>query len=822
MYRLDRFKRSKEYLKYTMPFGRIISLQRQLQNGENEDIAVLLNKDGSMQVTWKYHGPDLDSAIQEELAVMTGQLNKLFAGMDTGWWLYFEAQRSASTRYDEDTYFPDPITKAMDDERKALFSDGLHMESEYYTTVYWMPPTDTQERMKEFVVEGRKRKEITADDMLHAFFEQVDKIYTAFNILYIPSEFLDADGLVTYLHSTVADSNRKLKLPTKPLLLDQYLYDSPLYGGLEPRLGSKHMRVIVPIAYRGDTCFGLFDSLNRLDFAYRWIVRYQCLAKIDSISALETVKRGWNGKIKSLRSMIKELILGRESDGNINQNAQRKFDEVKDAITAVEGDVTNYGRYSTAVIVMDEDIEQAENKARIIRQQFVNLGYDAKIEDLNAIDAWMGCIPGNVNHNLRRPIVSTGNLVHMMPISDIWAGPHRNKYLKAPVLIYTQTDGNTPFRLSLHVGDVGHTLIVGPTGAGKSVLLNTISSQFRKYKDAQVFIFDKGASSRILTEGVGGHFYDLGNEETKLSFQPLAHVDNEKERQWAQDWLCDFARAESMEITPERKKAIWNALTDISTMAQHMRTMTNFVAYLQNPELKTTFESMTIGKAYGSIFDSDEDNLTFSTWQSFEMEKLMQTKSIVGPVLMYIFHRIEQRLERRKTDNPSIIILDECWVFFDNAMFAEKIREWLKVLRKSNASVIFATQSLSDITECPIFTTILESCFSRIFLPDKTALEEKSVKTYETFGLNRKQIEIISSAIQKRQYYYVSPLGCRLFDLGLESCPVSLAYLANNKADLIECQQILDSYGKEHFNEHWLHYRNVELPVIEKKEEFDL
>ena len=132
----------------------------------------------------------------------------------------------------------------------------------------------------------------------------------------------------------------------------------------------------------------------------------------------------------------------------------------------MEAEVTSYGYYSTMIVVADENIDVVNTKAQLVEQTLINLGFRAKVEDLNAIDAWMGSLPGNVGHFIRRPMISCANLVLMMPISDIWAGEALNKHFKAPPLIYTQTAGNTPFRLSLHVGDVGHTLIVGPTGAG--------------------------------------------------------------------------------------------------------------------------------------------------------------------------------------------------------------------------------------------------------------------------------------------------------------------------------------------------------------------
>ena len=801
MYKTDRFKRHKEYLKYSMPYAKII-----------HEPAIVLNKDGSMQATFKYRGPDLNSAIKEQLGIITQQLNASFQGLETGWVLYFEAQRVASKNYATDVFFPDIITRAMDEERKKFFSDGRHYESNYYATIYWLPPNDNEGRLRELVVEGAKHKEISVEDNVETFAAVVDKLVGVFASLRIPAHFLSQDEMLTYLHSCVSDNARQIKMPEKNILLDNYLYDSAFYGGLEPRLGKKHVRVITPTGYLNNTVFGMFDRLNQLDFSYRWVTRFYCLSKQDSIEELNKIKKGWYGKMKPLTAMVKELLLDRESSDNLNENAVMKFDESRDAITAVEADVTSYGFYSSMIVVSDENEEAANQKAQLVEQTLINLGFRAKVEDLNAIDAWMGSLPGNVGHFVRRPMISCANLVHMIPISDIWAGETRNKHLKGAPLIYTQTAGNTPFRLSLHVGDVGHTLIVGPTGAGKSVQLNIIAASFRKYKDARVFIFDKGASSMVLTAGVGGKFYDLGNENQHLSFQPLAEIDDEKEKQWAQEWLCDFIRQENVTVTPEYKKLIWDALSTVASYSdKSFRRMTNLVNAIQSVELKTALQSLTISGAYGEIFDADADSLQLSSWQTFEMERLMSTPAIVGSTLMYIFHRIEQSLN----GSPTLIILDECWVFFDNEQFAQKIREWLKVLRKANASVVFATQSLTDIVESPIFSTVLESCPSQIFLPNDKALEESLKEKYFMFGLNQRQVEIIANAVRKKQYYYSSPLGCRLYDLALENCPLSLAYVAVNKTDNQQAKKILKEYGQENFNRHWLEYRKVNLPEVE-------
>lgn len=801
MYRLDRFLIKSEPLKYTLPWARIIP----------GSPTIVLNKDGSIQTTFNYRGPDLDSAIREQLSVITQKLNAAFMSLDTGWVMFFESQRIPSTDYPTDAYFPDPITKIMDDERKEFFSSGdSHFESEYYATLYWMPPNDHEGRLRSFVVEGKKQKGLTEDDYLVAFKTVVEAVYKAFFACQIPCEILSADEMVSYLYSTVSMHRRKLKLPKHPLLLDQFLCDSALSGGLEPRLGSKHMRIVTIIGYMDNTIFGIFDNLNLQNFSYRWISRYYCLGKLDSLDEVHKKTREWKAKFKGVMDMVREFASGQEDNSNINQTAVTKYQQAKTAEMWIESDITSYGYYTSCIVVLADSPDEADVRAKAVVQTINNIGFKAKVEDLNSVDAWMGTLPGNVGRNVRRHLVSCTNLIHMMPLSTIWAGASRNKHLDGPPLLYTQTSGNTPFRLSLHVGDVGHTLVVGPTGAGKSVFLNMVEASFRKYKDARVFVFDKGASNYVLTRGVGGTFFDLGNEESgALSFQPLAMIDDDKERQWALEWICDYVRQENLEITPERKQLIWDALEAVATSYvgenKRLRRMTNLVNAIQSEELKNALAPLCSGGPYGRIFDSDVDNLQLGSWQTFEMEKLMNTPQIVGTTLMYIFHRIEQSLK----GEPTIIVLDECWVFFDNEQFAAKIREWLKVLRKANASVIFATQSITDIVNSPIFHTVLDSCYSRIFLPNNDALEETMKENYGLFGLNRRQIEIIASATKKLHYYYVSSYGSRLFQLALDACPVSLAYVAVNTEGVIAAKEIFRKYGSEGFNRRWLMRSNI-------------
>lgn len=817
MYKMNLFSntyKKKHFLRDAMVWG---TLHTGRLPGSNEKVAIVLNKDGSFQLTMAYHGPDLDSSIEAELSMITSQLSREFCSLPTDYVLYFEAQRIPSLGYPTEQYFPDIVTRAMDKEREVLFSDGGHYESKFYVTIYYRPPLDSAEKMKEIFIEGRKKKVVHAEDTLDRFLEQVNKFYMVITGLRIPIRPLTADETVTYLHSTISDNPRPIKVPGKPLLLDSYLYDTPLYGGLEPKLNKQHLRIVVPVKYPHATAFGLLDALNNLDFPYRWSTRCFCMTKNDTLSTLETMRKAWYAKLQSFWSYFIHRDAPNLERYN-DEHVEGLIHEIKEARLAVEADSFGFVYYTTAIIVSSDDPEEADQRARTIKQLMLDSGFKkVSVETLNAVEAWMGSLPGLVGRNIRREIISTGNLVHLMPISAIWAGNGYNRHLEGPPLLYTETNGNTPFRLNLHVGQIGHTMLVGDTGAGKSVHLCCIEAAFRRYKNARVIIFDNGKSSKVLTYGVGGRFYDLAAERNGLSFQPLAQVDNPDERQWAMEWLCDFLQDEGIEVTPHIKSLIREALSTLSSLPKEHRTISTFKDYIQNEHLKQAIAPMTMGNEYGSIFDSNIDTLELSSWQSFEMGKIINKQNIIGPVLMYIFHRIENMLKGYDghdvtQDGPTLIVLDECWMFFKNPLFALKIEDWLRTLRKFNASVIFATQSLDDVVKSPLFDIILGSCKTHIFLPDEMAMEPKRKAVYSQFKLNERQMEILSVAKKQKHYYYTSPEGSRLYDLGLESCPLSLAYVAVGKKDLALCEKIIENYGLEKFNQFWLKEHGLDIP----------
>ena len=605
--------------------------------------------------------------------------------------------------------------------------------------------------------------------------------------------------------------------------LNQTLVDTPLHGGLYPKLGDYYLGLVSVKGFAQMSTPGILDALNRLGFEYRWVTRYLPADKVHAQNEIENYRRQWFASRKSIWVQLKEALTRSES-AMIDTDALDKYDDAQEALRELSDDLVSFGKFTQLVVVMDKSKEKVDSMVRVIEKTINSRGFTTVHETTNAVNAWMSSIPCMPRNNIRKYYMSSLNLAHMFPLSSVWAGEEWNRHLDAPPLMRCLTSGSTPFRLNLHVEDVGHTMVVGVTGAGKSVLLNTIEAQFRGYEGAQVYVFDKGGSSRALTAGVGGTFYDLGNEnEGAISFQPLARIDDENERNWALEWILQILVQEGLPapIPPTDKAEVWSALNKLATAPPDERTMTGLCLMLQDDRLRDALKIFTTasasnpeGGAYGRLFDSERDMMSYGSWQVFEMDELMAKKSAVMPALQYIFHRLEQNCSGR----PTIIVLDECWTFLDNPLFAAKIREWLKVMRKNNVSIVFATQNLEDVARSSIAPAIIESCQTNIFLPNQSATNPSNDEIYKMFNLNEKERWIIATATPKRQYYYKSRKNSRLFELGLEQMPFTLSYVASaSKQDQAKVKELLQRYPQDEFNEHWMVYKGMEdvVTVIE-------
>lgn len=792
MFNLSEYRQTPDRLTDLLPWAALVAR------------GVILNKDGSFQRTMRFRGPDLESATATQLVSASARLNNVLKRLGSGWALYIEAKRKFYSSYPEQCFFPDPLSLLVEAERREKFSEmGESFESRYYLTLQFLPPTQSTSRVSKLLISETTAVTEDYHKSLELFIATTQRFCDILQDFMYEAEFLDDNETLTYLHSTISPKHHEVIRPQTPMYLDAFLADAPLLGGIAPQLGDYHLRTVTILGFPSSTTPALLDQLNQLPICYRFVTRFIPLDKPEAEALLKKYKRLWFAKRKGLLNLLQEVFTKTESP-LLDTASMEKAKDADTALKELADDYVAYGYYTATVTVMDTDLQKTNEMQREVERVINGLGFTTIAETFNAVEAWLSSLPGHAYANIRAPLLHTLNLAHLMPFSAIWPGPENDAHLKAPPLMYVYTQGRTPFRLVNHVGDVGHQMIIGPTGAGKSVLLTLMALQFRRYKDAQIFVFDKGGSFLATTAGVGGGYYELGTNSRALAFQPLANIDQESERIWASEWIHGLLVNEKITVTPDIKQTIWEALISLSHMPKHQRTITGLSALIQNNSLRQALLTYTINGPFGHLLDADYEQQCDEVWQCYETEELMNTPSVIAPVLSYLFHRLEKHF----TGVPTLLVLDEAWIYLDHPIFSAKIREWLKTLRKFNVSVVFATQSIEDALNTSISSILLESCPSRILLPNDRILEPNIRASYEKLGLNDRQMQILSTATPKRQYYYQSRLGNRLFDVELG--PLELAFCAASRAEeRILIKELLQKHGRENFLTEYLQIKNL-------------
>lgn len=763
----------------------------------------ILNKDGAFQRTLAFRGPDLDSASLTELMGTSARLAAALRRFGSGWCLHAEARRRPAPGY-PDAVFGQGLAWLIDEERRVLFETaGARFETDYFLTLTFLPPEEKQNRLESFLFEGGASNRLTADYRAHLarFSEETDQFRMALEPLMPEARWLGDGDTLGFLHDAVSDRRlTRLAVPETPFHLDALLTDTPLVGGLAPMLGSHHLRILSVRSFVSASEPGLLDQLNRLPVSYRWVSRFLPLSQEEARREIERTRKRWFSKRKGLMTLLREALFKEEAQLQDNDAAAQAGD-ADAALQRLLGEGCGAG-YATLTITVAEDSEAAADEAvRLIRQTTDAAGFVTELESVNAVEAWLGSLPGQAYADVRRPILLAPNLAHLLPTSAVWPGEAWNAHLDGPPLMLAATDGSTPFRLNLHAGDTGHTLVIGPTGAGKSVLIATLIAQWMRYERAQAFVFDTGRSCRAMVLGLGGAFFDPDAEGAGPApgFQPLAEINQPQARAWAEGWLCDLIAGEGVTLTPELRLELGRALSVLAARPVRERTLSLLAAFVQDASLRGALQPFTHAGTLGGLLDHDAEVRSEADVTAFEVGALLRQPRAARSVLPVIFRSLAARFDGR----PSLLVLDEAWLYLKDTAFAAEIETWLKTLRKQNVAVIFASQALADVTRSPIAASVMENCPTRIFLPNDRAREAGTRAFYEAAGLNERQIDLVAGALPKRDYYIAGRSGCRRIELELG--PATLAFAAAGRPeDQALIDRILALKGTDGFARHWL------------------
>lgn len=749
---------------------------------------VLALVDGGLLRSFAFRGPDLDSSTPQEIESLAGTFDRALKLLGDGWAVYLEAQRHPAPPYPEDSDFPDPFTQALDLERRQRFDREDQYRSSYYLSLYHREKTPAMglaERIHRMAVgrmavgnDDTDREETHLAEFVATVSDLASLLSTAVEIRPLGSK-----ELIRYLYRALTFRDHEIDLPDYPVSLEAIFGSGDLVAGLDLAFAET---AIVPVAMTGfpaTTPPTALSFLNEVDFPIHAVWRFCPLDPYTAKKAILKRRQKWASAGLNIRQLVARLFFSKDSTPPVVGPAEDQLTpamarDADDALFRLERDETTLGRLTSTLLVFDRDRDRAVRRARQLVTELQNRGFVAWIETFNAPSAYLGSLPGVVAYNQRRPLTLARTWIDLSLTTSIWTGSatHHHPVLQdRPAHVIASTDGSTPFYLNLGHHDVQHAVVVGPTGSGKSVLVNTLLAQYFRYPEAQVFSIDKGFSLYATTLAARGHHYALSPDRSgDYRFAPLADVDDDTDRQRSAQWLEELVHVQGLEVTPERRHRLSHA-TELLAQTRN-RTLASLATKLQDRELRLALAPYVGTGAHAHLFDGRVNPIRSQVpLHTFEMEEVLPlSREVVTPLLLHLFGEIERRL----TGRPTLILLEEALNYLDDTLWSRRLTQWLYELRKKNAGVVFVSQTLSAFLSSGLRDAVLEGCPTKIFLPNPSATEPATAESYRTFGLNDRQIELVAHATPRRDYYLVSPAGSRLFQLGLSPAALAIFGLA--------------------------------------------
>ncbi|MBD3728988.1 MAG: VirB4 family type IV secretion/conjugal transfer ATPase [Sphingomonadales bacterium] len=520
--------------------------------------------------------------------------------------------------------------------------------------------------------------------------------------------------------------------------------------------------------YPDATSPGLLDSLLRLPFE---MVVSESYAPSERTTARERMDLA----LRRLRSADEEA-------------AAERADMVA-ARDALGNGAVGFGDHHLSVLVRERDLARLDDACAACAAALADTGAIAVREDTNLEPAFWGQFPGNEAYLVRRAMISSANMASFGSMHGFALGQaYGNHWGDAVTLL--ETTSATPFFFNFHHGDLGNFSVIGPSGSGKTVVMNFLAAQAQKFSPRTI-LFDKDRGAELFIRGIGGK-YDRISAGQRTGFNPLAMPDTPVNRAFLRDWLGVMLKAEG----PEEMGTIAQAVDATYANDPALRRLRHFkelLAGARRPEPGDLADRLGawIGEGEnGWLFDNERDELDLDTRVlGFDMTALLENPKLRTPVMMYLFHRIDERLDGK----PTMILIDEGWKALDDEVFAARIRDWLKTLRKRNALVGFATQSARDALESRISTALVEQTATMVFMPNSRARPEDYC---EGFGLTEHELALIRSLPAHSRCFLVrQPDASVVVRLDLSGAPEVLTILSGRESSVRRLDLLREAVG---------------------------
>lgn len=723
------------------------------------DEGVILMKDGSFISGFELDPPDLETTTAAEANRATDTIHDMLMLLGEGYGIEMNVHRKHSTRYPihGNPDFPTASLKAMEHERQRQYQKaGSHYALRRTVLFTYTPPRELWSRWEIPLIQGTQG-DLDYTQILSGFKRNLNEVGALLSGRFQVTP-LNSHGILTECHCALTGHSEPVKaLPDS--YLSHTLASDDFQTGFYPVIGGQHLFVITITSLGTKTQVGDGAFFHRVDGEARWHMRFVGMDRHTAGRRIRRLQTSWFHQRRGLRKLIAP-----DEDGLEDQDAVAMQHETASAHAESASGRVRFGYFTNTFILRDPKRQRGLARSQTLLQVLRDQGYTCALETMNATDAFMGSLPGHGYANLRRPLLSSRNIAHLFPVSAPWKGnptcPNPMFPDDSPALACARTPGGVPFMVNLYQEDVGHTLVIGATGAGKSVLVGWLALNFLRYPKSRVHIFDVGRSHQVPCLAADGVHFAFGNTRP---LQPLRHIHEEPERLWALTWLETIYDLSGGLPDADWRLALAETLDLLGQSAPEHRTLSAFHLLLPQ-SLQSTIVRYTADGPYGRLFDGDQGSEASARMQVYELGQILDHgDTVVVPLLLALFRSIERILD----GSPTLIVIEEAWTALLRSRFAERIKAWLLTLRKHNAAVLLVAHSPAQIAALPNAALITESCPTKIILPNPEARANDTAAMYRALDLSPRAIDVIASAKPKQEYFFKSPAGSRLFELNL-------------------------------------------------------
>lgn len=725
---------------------------------------------------------DLESKKQ-----MRNNMLKGLAGDNVSFWFHtIRKEYSNFPEGDFDNIFTKKLNEKWKEKQKLTKS---FINEHYISIIKHINSKDLTSNLFEkikYIIEkllGKKKHEIRQKIIKEAYqtlIEVRERIITSFN-QYQPYllgqieenniKFSEICKFLAYIANLGHD--QKMRVPTQKI--SSYINTSRIYFGNNIEVQSLHNNKIAAIVslkeYRPGTFSGMLDGFLKLQFEFIITQSYQFTEKMTAISKMQ----------------LQQRRLMQSEDVAISQIA-----EIDSALDAAMSGMFGFGLHHLTIMVIADDKKQLDLYLSQAVVAFSNIGVLATIENMNLEPAFWSQFPGHSQYIVRKATINTLNLASYASFHNYPSGKINQNHWGDAVTVMQTTSG-TPYFFNFHTRDVGHTMIIGPTGAGKTMLLNFLATQAQKFKP-RLFFFDKDCGAFLFIKSIRGK-YTIINPGSSCHFNPFLLPDNAENRNFLTEWIKILVSSNGENVSAQEIEIINHAIDGAYRLPEKDRKLSNIASFFGieiGDSLAVRLKMWHSNGAKAGIFDNDHDWLNFQEGKTFgfDMAEILKDPIALMPILLYIFHKITLSLD----GYPTMIILDEAWSLISNPIFAPKIKDWLKVLRKLNAFVVFATQSVEDAANSSISDTLVQQTATQIFLPNLKATDVyKSV-----FMLTEREYHLVKTTDPSTRYFLlkqdINGVMARVNLNGMND----MINILSGRIDLVkQAQEIYKEYGDD-------------------------